>query len=201
MDVIWPAKIIPDSFSLSIAANSNSYKSVFTGASQTAAFPGTTLKLTMGFKDLTSEESKLVMSFLVKMNGMSGRTQLSDRTVRSTPVQGTPAISGATGNLTTLASKGWTPSVTVLTEGSYISFGTADKLELKIVTADVVSDSSGNAIIPVGPWIRNYPVTNSAIEVANPVGRFRLVQDENGKSADWFDRQNYSLEFVEAFYD
>lgn len=200
MDVVWPAALVPDSFSFTYQANSNKYQSVFTGDTQTAAFPGAHFKCTLGLKDLNNNESKLLMSFIAKMNGVAGRVQLWDVSVKGKPAKGTPLISGATGNLTTLATKGWTPNTVILKEGDYVSFGSGPNLELKIVTADVTSSATGTATIPVMPWIRNYPATNSAVEVENPKGRFRFINDENGKDVSYYDQHSYSLEFVEAFY-
>lgn len=200
MDVTWPVAIVPDSFSMSIEANSNTYQSVFTNDTQTAGFPGSHFRCTLGVKDLNNKQSRLLMSFIAKMNGFEGRTFLGDVSVPGAAAKGTPLIAAATGNLTTLSTKGWTANTVVLKEGDYISINTGVNTELKMVTADVTSSATGTAIIPVMPWVRNIPAVNSAIEVANPKGRFRFANKENGKDVTYYDQQSYSLEFVEAFY-
>lgn len=200
MDVTWPASIVPDSFTLDVVGNGATYTSVFTQATQTMAYPGTHFKCTLGVKDLDNVQSRLLMSFIAKMNGLAGRVELWDVSVPGKAPKGAPVISGPTGNLTTLATSGWNPNTIVIREGEYLSFNSGVNLELKMATADVTSDGNGNATISVAPWIRNYPSTGSHVEVQNPRGRFRFENPENGKDVAYYDRHSYSLSFIEAFY-
>ena len=71
-----------------------------------------------------------------------------------------------------LSTRGWTPNVfRQLLPGDYLQVG----YRLHVVTAQVNSDSNGDAQISVWPSLRETPADATAIVLSNPVGLFRLV--------------------------
>ena len=84
----------------------------------------------------------------------------------------------------------------VLRAGDYLTVNS----ELKKVTQDVFSNSSGVAVIPIAPMLRSSPAANSTVEVREPWGVFKLSDNQQGA----FDRKpggitSMTIEFEEAF--
>jgi hypothetical protein len=74
-----------------------------------------------------------------------------------------------------LVTRGWQPNVYgQLNPGDYIQVG----LRLHQVTAQVNSDSSGNATISIWPSLRETPADGTALGFVNPVGVFRLSSNK-----------------------
>ena len=91
---------------------------------------------------------------------------------------GTPLVNGAgqTGNV--LDTQGWTPDVTgILKTADWLNLGTAASTRLYMVTADVDSDGSGNASIPLWPSLRSSPSDSAAVTVHDCKGLFRLTKN------------------------
>jgi hypothetical protein len=98
---------------------------------------------------------------------------------------GTPLINGASQTGSSIITDGWTASVTILLQGDVIQFAgvnavnpmsyqSTGQLQDFVVTADVTSDGSGNATIPVYPalttsgqlqTVTGSPANNAAITV------------------------------------
>lgn len=83
---------------------------------------------------------------------------------------GQPVLVSGSG--TTINVSGLSAEASFLQRGNYLSVTTAEGPELKMVMADVESDSNGTATISIQPPLRGTP-TN--ITITNPVCRFRLV--------------------------
>jgi len=88
---------------------------------------------------------------------------------------GTPLINGASQTGTSLISDGWTGSVKVLNAGDVIAlagvyeinpqnYGSTGRQQGFVVTSDVYSDSSGNAVIPILPAINNGTLSTTDTE-------------------------------------
>lgn len=88
---------------------------------------------------------------------------------------GTPLVNGATQSGSSIVTDGWTISTQVLNKGDIITFAnvfgvnpqnytSTGLLQEFVVTADVTSDGSGNATIPVSPALNdsNQTITNGA---------------------------------------
>ncbi|EBA3774827.1 hypothetical protein AUR71_25765, partial [Salmonella enterica] len=109
---------------------------------------------------------------------------------------GSPVVNGANQTGTELQMSGWTPGVVVLERGDYITVND----ELKMVTADVTSTSTGTATVTFAPMLRWSPPDGAAIEVAKPYGIFKLKDNQQGagnRVPGVF--TSYTLELEEAF--
>lgn len=193
----FPEHIRPSTANIKIISNSASFESVFTGASQTAQYPGSKLSMSLGFKDLTIEKAELLYAFVAEMDGFAGRTLLGDFTSLPTVTLGTPLVASVITAKNRIETKGWQPNSVILKRGRYLSFNN----EMKVcVKQDAVSDANGNATIYLGPLIRNIPAVNTPIEVTNPKGIFRLADTENGKDVETFYKQSFTINFIEVVY-
>lgn len=127
------------------------------------------------------------IAFALKLQGVFGRFYLGDPSARTPQgvATGTPQVDGINQTGNTIETKGWTNSVTgILLAGDYIQIGTGLQSRLHMVTADVNSDGSGLAVIPIEPALRYSPADNTPITVNNPVGVFRLAENSWSWSVD-----------------
>lgn len=84
-----------------------------------------------------------------------------------------PAVNGANQTGRTLVTDGWYPSTTVLYAGQYITVNN----QLLQLTADVTSNTSGQATISFAPALRASPADNALIEYLNPYALMYSVDD------------------------
>lgn len=193
--LIWPAELLPSSQTFKLVSNGTSFTSPWTGATQTMRFPGSRWSTTLNFSNMDDYESRLIESLLAKLDGMSGRVYMRDFGREDAVVHGSPLVDGADQSGTSVLTKGWTPSITVLRRGDYINVGT----ELKMVVDDVVSSGTGSATVNFGPMLRYSPSNNSPIVLDNPMGIFMQPNNENGWDRKPAFDTDFSLEFIEAF--
>lgn len=119
-------------------------------------------------------------AFAAKLQGRWGRFYMGDpmgEVPRGSP-SGTPVVDGSNNTGSTLATSGWTPNTAdLLLMGDYVQIGTGTNARLHMITADVSSDSSGDAILSLAPNLRGSPADGTAIVTSNPVGIFRMADD------------------------
>lgn len=85
----------------------------------------------------------------------------------------TPLVNGAGQTGRSLNTDGWPNSTTVLSAGQFVTIGN----QLLQLTADVVSNGSGQATISFEPAIRVSPADNAAIEYKNPYALMYFVEN------------------------
>lgn len=192
----WP--LPPRTASWWLESNTKVFRSDFNGATQVLRSPGSRWKCSLSFSNLDDESSRILEALIASLDGEFGRVQLRNYGRSGRKVAGSPVVSVADQTGTTLLTGGWQASVVVLRIGD--NFTVND--ELKIVTEDVSSDSSGNALLSFAPMLRSSPPAGAVIEAGNPTGIFKLANNKQGK----FQREKrrgvrsaLSLEFEEAF--
>lgn len=89
--------------------------------------------------------------------------------------QGEPTLTDLTQTGSSVTVTGLVPDVTFLERGDYIQFTTSEGIELKVVTQDAESDSSGEAVVTFEPELRLSPLS---VEVVSPKARFRLTSPD-----------------------
>lgn len=192
----WPDDVCPASLTWRPESNTKTFRSPFNGASQTVRFPGTRWICSLTFNNLTDDKSRRIDALVAELDGEYGRVKIRDWGRNGRAPAGSPVVSDADQTGMELNTKGWLPAKTVLMTGDYITVND----ELKIVTADVTSSPSGNAVIPIAPMLRSSPAPNAPVEVANPFGIFKLKDNQQGtgnRVPGVF--TSYTLEFEEAF--
>ena len=191
----WPDGLLPNSFKWYLKSNGTSFTSPFTGSTQTVRWVGSSWKATLVMPSLDELEAIAMEALIFEMDGIAGRVKLWDFGRTPNVVRGTPRINGANQLGTSVGTDGWTPSVKVLKKGDYFTVNN----ELKYCLQDVTSNASGQATVRFAPQLRVAPADNALLEVANPYGIFRLVDNENGVDRKPAFDNGFSLDFIEAF--
>jgi len=200
----WPDSLIPNEMTWALESNAKQFTSPFTGDEQVVQFPGSRWRASLTFTALQGDRRRQAEVLCAQLDGMAGKVRLWDfgaRLVSRPPVAlGSPIVSIADQVGSRLTTSGWTPDVQVLAMGDWIEVNG----ELKRVTADVVSTSTGVATLPIAPMLRSSPPTGTPLEVVRPRGTFRLADNSQGK----FSRRpgnaldvsgRVTLEFVETW--
>ena len=189
----------PTVVSFSLIPNTQKFESPLNRTTQTLELPGARWAAKMEYKNRSEADGRVLKAFLASLRGMSGRFYLSDLShpTPSGTALGTPLVKGAGQTGTSLNIDGCTINQTAfLKAGDY--FGVNG--ELKIVTATVPTDGSGNATIPFEPPIRTSPADNAVITLTNPVCTMRLVDDNQDQvEFDPERRPTITINCVEVF--
>lgn len=193
--LIWPEGVLPSSFNWYLKSNGTSFISPWNGQTQTMRYPGSAWKATMTLRNLDDFESRAVEAIIAELDGLSGRIRLRDFGRHPLPAKGAPTVNGAGQTGSNLSTKGWAANTKVLLRGDYITVND----ELKLVLADVTSNTTGVALVRIAPMLRNQPANGAPIEVTNPYGIFRLNKDENGMDREPGIVNGTTLEFIEVF--
>ena len=147
---------------------------------------------------LFGAEGAQMVAFLVSLNGVEGTFTMRDLSYRGArgAVLGTPVVSGAgqTGN--TLHTSGWTEGVLGQLEiGDQFQLGTGASAHIHKVLATVNSDGSpsGEADIEIWPSLRGSPSNGASLITSNPVGLWRLT--ENNFQWSVLPGEEYEIQF------
>ncbi|MES4612998.1 hypothetical protein V2154_10480 [Ewingella sp. CoE-038-23] len=192
----WPHDVCPASLTWRPESNSKTFRSPFNGASQTVRFPGTRWLCSLTFTNLNDDKSRRIDALVAALDGEYGRVKIRDWGRSGRTPAGAPVVSDANQSGVSLGTKGWTPGVVVLRTGDYFTVND----ELKMVTADASSNSSGVAIIQFAPMLRSSPPANTPLEVSAPYGIFKLKDNSQGtgnRIPGIF--TSYTIDFEEAF--
>lgn len=191
----WPGPN-PSSLNWHLESNTKTFRSPFNGASQVVRFPGSRWKCTVEYSVLEEAQARKIEAVLAALDGEYGRVKIRDWGRDGEAPAGKPVVSDADQTGATLSTKGWTANTVVLRAGDYLTVNS----ELKKVTADVRSNASGVAVIPIAPMLRSSPAVNSAVEVQNPWGIFKLTDNSQGAYARAPGGvTSMTVEFEEAF--
>jgi hypothetical protein len=162
--------------------NTQIFESPISGSVQTSELTGGKWMATFNLVTLTRAEAQAWIAFLVKLRGMSGRFYAHDPSNVSAlgDLTGSnPQINGGGQTGKSLLVSGFAASTTgVLLAGDAISFDTATWRERHIVTADVDSDSSGNATLPLAFPMRQSPIQNDLIRTTSASCIMRLADND-----------------------
>lgn len=110
-----------------------------------------------------------------------------------------PVVAGANQLGRSLNVDGLTPGAAILNAGEYFHVVAAGVKELKMLTADVVSDGGGAATLSFEPALRNAPADGSAVEIFAPVTGFAISSPEAAWGNLFNEISEFSFEAIEAF--
>lgn len=111
-------------------------------------------------------------SFLAKTRGSANDFRVPVDPTAQSSASATPLVNGAGQVGRSLTTDGWPTSSTVLYAGQFVTIGN----QLLQLTADITSNSSGQATIQFEPPIRSSPDDNASIEFQNPYCLMYLVE-------------------------
>lgn len=141
------------------------------------------------------------MALLLSMNGREG-TVLLGNPYAAAPLgvaTGTPLVDGASQAGGSLATRGWSASVTgILKAGDYIQLGSGAATRLHQVIEDADSDAGGLASLTLWPDLRDSPADGTAIVIQSPKGAFRQTANDSGWSTDNRGLTEITLSLMEA---
>lgn len=115
---------------------------------------------------LSSDEGRIIKAFAVAQNGIFESFQfvaphLAPRGVAT----GVPLVNGASQSGRSVATDGWTPNITgIMLAGDFIKFGHS---KVYVVTANVNSNSLGQAVLSIEPQLMISPPDNDPLTVTN----------------------------------
>lgn len=112
-------------------------------------------------------------SFMAKARGAANDFQVPVNEIAQSSSTATPRINGAGQTGRSLVTDGWPNSTTTLSAGQFVTIGD----QLLQLTADVVSNGTGQATISFEPAIRMSPADNALIEYKNPYALMYFVED------------------------
>lgn len=161
--------------------NTQVFTSPLTQATQTNELGGARWAASYTTTRLTRAQASPLKAFLMQLKGQVNYFYGYDPDCKLPlgVATGTPLVMGSSQVGESVVTDGWTPSVTgILKAGDLIQVGT----ELKMVTADINSNASGVATIPIRPSIRQSPADNSPIVTNTPKCIMRLMDDSQ---ASW----------------
>lgn len=170
----------PSAGSYRLRGNTQTHTSPLDRTQQTLEMPGATWELTVGWESLNADDQRVMAAFLAQLRGAAGRFYYSPAAwqPRRAAGGGTPRVNGASQSGASLVTDGWSASVQVMRAGDWLSYDdTTGRRRLHMVTADVSSNSSGQATLAITPPIRRAAANDALINVATPVGVFRLPDD------------------------
>lgn len=152
------------------------------GTVQTVVLPGAFWRCTVSYSVLNATRWRALEAFLASLEGAAGRFYFGPQHAK-TPVGaagGTPLVNGASQTGSSLVTDGWPASTAILKAGDYFHFDVSGRRELKLVTADVSSNASGQATISFKPAIRVSPANNEPIVTSSPSCVMMLADSEQG---------------------
>lgn len=174
-----PTSPAPKSITLTQVTNVASLRNIFNLTTQKQVYGGQMWIAEVTLPLMERAQAELWNSFLISLNGPEGTFWLGDPTATSPQgsASGSPVVDGAGQVGGSLATTGWTPSITgILKAGDYIQVGNY----LYKLKQDADSDGSGDAILEIWPNLRSpSPADASAIITESAKGLFQLAQNTN----------------------
>ncbi len=158
------------------------HESPTTGSVQTLGTSGSRWAARFELPPMARATAAAWVAFLTRLNGREGRFFAGDPSAK-TPrgvATGTPLVNGASQTGKTLATDGWTPTITgILLAGDFIAYDTPSGWrQLHMVVLDANSDGSGLSTLTITPPIRESPANNATIIIASPTCVMMLATDE-----------------------
>ena len=160
-----------------LIANTQTFRSPLDGTVQTLELTGARWQANYELPAMNRAQAAAWTAFLTGLLGSSGRFFGFDPDARQPrgSALGTPLVNGAGQSGKSLIVDGWSAVETgLLLPGDYVEVNG----ELKMVTAQLDSDSAGEATLAFTPPLRESPPDGAALTLANPRATMMLVDDE-----------------------
>lgn len=184
--------------SFGLQNNNQEFISPLSNVIQIAELTGSRWYATYTIPPMSKSEALEYIGFLNKLQGRVHSLygyDPSHRTPSGSYSSSTLLVNGADQTGISLTTDGAQVSTTVLKAGDFFSVNN----ELKMVTADATSDSSGNLTINFVPSLRASPTDNASLTLTNPTCAMKLQSDSF--TYDINQAQIYGISFsaIESF--
>lgn len=131
---------------------------------------------------LKESQWRRLLAFIVNQDGQYETFTIIPRALRkplsSLPSGLSPLVKGASQTGTNVLTDGWPASTLIYKAGDLVKFANHNKAYM--LTADVTSDGSGNATLPIKPALLTSPADNSAITYQNVPITVAFTDDMQG---------------------
>ena len=182
-----------------LIANTQTFRSPLDGTVQTLELTGARWRANYELPPMKRVQAAAWTAFLTELLGSAGRFFGFDPDARSPRGSGlgSPLVNGAGQTGKGLIVDGWSAlESALLLPGDYFEVGG----ELKMATAQVDSDSSGEATLAFTPPLRTSPADGAALTLVNPKVAMMLADDEQAFwDADRASLYGISFAGVEVF--
>jgi len=157
-----------------LETNTQTFESPLTKDTQRMVLGGSRWVGSYSLPPMHRAQAAAWQAFLLKLQGRANTFNAYDPDKKSPlgAATGTPLVNGANQTGSTIITADWGHSITALKAGDMFSFG-----ELKMATADAITDSSGNVTISFQPPIRTSPADNTPIVTYKPTCTMILTDD------------------------
>lgn len=191
--------LIPESTTFGIRYNTQISTSALSGVSQVVEMPGARWRGNITFRDLVPSDAADLQAFMLELRGSAGLFHYGDPSRTSPQTQITGTLEVETGSTSRLIYT--TPSTGGFSVGDYIQIGaTGDSPEYKMVIS-VSGPPASQQALTIEPAMRRTDYLGKTIVYSNPVGEFRLINEDQ---LMWAVRSkayltDINLEFLEFF--
>ena len=178
--------------------NNQVFESPLSNSIQVSELTGARWYATFNLPPMKKENSLEYIGFLQRLQGRVHSFFGFDANHRSpsgTIAGSTLLVDGASQTGTSLTLDGAQASTTVLKAGDFFSVNS----ELKMVTVDATSDSSGDVTVNFVPSLRSSPSDDAVITTTNPVCTMKLTGDSTTYSINTAGIYGISFSGLEVF--
>ncbi len=190
--------VTPTEIKLHPLSNTAINESPVNRSTETLELSGARIEGYLSWDKLNEDEEKQLQSWIASLRGAAGRFFVPHYRYLKPQgdVSGTPIVSADLQYGAKIGVKDLLPNQTAWIEGDWVSIND----ELKIVTADCLSNGLGFGELTFEPPLRQVVNQGEAIMYNRPHGIFRLKDDKQGSLALRRDKPGkIKVEIVEAF--
>ncbi|PKG73179.1 hypothetical protein CXF86_18920 [Shewanella sp. GutCb] len=193
----FPADIYPTQCDWRLVRRTKAFRNPYNNQLQTLSLPGAYWQAQLTFDKLSRAQGAQMHAFVVKMQGMAGRTKLHDHAIINPAYTSTPVVSGVGQLGKQLKVGGCFPGL-FLPSGYYVQVGE----QLLVLTDDAVADAGGACRLQFEPALRQSPPNGTALVIDKPSATMMFTDDNQGmrRSSKRLVLSSFSLSFVEDIY-
>lgn len=177
MTVAFPDIDFDATWTRSVPAQSN--RSGWTGKAKAIRLPGASLwRCEVTFEPIATElEERALRVFVESLDGIVNATDIPRACQYH--IGPKPLVAAGATNGSTLPLDGMTPSTTILRAGEFMTVPLpSGHQRLVMLTADLVTNSSGEATAAFKPDLGEVPAENATVETARPFSRMKPTASE-----------------------
>ena len=147
---------------------------------------------------LSRDQFMPMYAFLVSQAGKFGTFLFTPPDLanpRGSP-SGTPLVKGGSQTGTSVTTDAWPNNTEIFKAGDVVKFTNSPKVYM--LSADVTSDGSGNATLPIYPPLTESPINNEAVVYSNVPFTVQLISDTSEYAVRGPLLYSFSVELVEV---